>query len=144
MDWTTVKRFTDNECSIFIKKNMTISSVKLNSWIRTWIFCAFTRPDWQAEALCLQLSIHSLVRSFVCPFMHLSICQSVNKLVNTLRTDWSWCKLAQVVGRVRAWNGQLSGSGGQRQRSGDTKIGHKNPCGEILYLKSYGTNFNQT
>ena len=71
----------------------------------TFIFLIFHRsatPDWHVEGgTVLDRSVHS-------PVMKL-LNVTFRKQLKTLR-----CKLTQLVGGARAWNDQLSGSGGQR------------------------------
>ena len=52
-----------------------------------------------------------------CPVVHPFVRSWVLRLVLLIQYfEWFWCKLAQVVYWARAWNGQLSGSRGERSR----------------------------
>jgi len=85
--------------------------------ILTWISQVSLPPVYDVQDLffvflCLcqaRLASGGIVFS-ACPFVCLSICLSVTKLVTTVfwkQLNQFWCQLAQMVHGARAWNGQL-------------------------------------
>ena len=99
------------------------ASFWLDSWPTPYVLC-LRRHQARLAGGGIMLS--------TCAFVRLFVRSSINKLVNTIVDkiiNRFWYKLAHVVhgARARAWNDQLCGSGGQRSRSQEAKIGHKNP-----------------
>jgi len=68
-----------------------------------------------------------------CPFITTSFCS-----VRYQTCEWDILNanklilIGQVICRVKAWNGQLFGSGGRRSRSHGTEIGHRNPFWPVI------------
>ena len=123
----------DKLCKWYLNKNLfvliTLSFEIYYFWISIFVCYPLWSEWWQAVSqipfscssvvfLCLHVARLASGGMFLsCPVVHPFVRSWVLRLVLLIQYfEWFWCKLAQVVYWARAWNGQLSGSRGERSR----------------------------